>query len=129
MSRYGAAMLMLGLGIFSLGLHLAFGWSAFQDDAERQQTSAAFGAYLVAWGRDVFENLQSEFIQLFFQFLLLAGFFRALGIRAYEEDVEEVKQRLDRVERSLQVIASHQTTGNGHVRSQPQREVEELVGV
>jgi len=129
MSRYGAAVLMLGLAIFSLALHFAFGWNAFQREAESNQSTAAFGPYLVTWGRDVFENLQSEFIQLFFQFLLLAGFFRALGIRAYEEDVEEVKQRLDRVERSLQVIASHQPGSNGHIHPRPRREAEQLVGV
>jgi hypothetical protein len=129
MSRYGAAVLMLGLGIFSLVLHFAFGWNAFQREAESNESSAAFGPYLITWGRDVFENLQSEFIQLFFQFLLLAGFFRALGIRAYEEDVEEVKQRVERVERSLELLASRQLGGNGQIHPRPRREAEELVGV
>ena len=101
MKKYSAAFLMLALGLVCLGLHFAFGWNAFKSDAQDHQTSAQMSAYLVTWGRDVFENLQSEFIQLFFQFLLLAGFFKFMKIKAYEQDVEEVKQRLDRIESLL----------------------------
>ena len=54
-------------------------------------------AFLVTWGRDVFENLQSEFLQLFFQFMLLAGAFRFISVKAYEEDQEELKQRLGKI--------------------------------
>jgi hypothetical protein len=130
MSKYSAALLMLGLGLVSLGLHFAFGWNAFRTQAHDQQTSADLGTYLVTWGRDVFENLQSEFIQLFFQFLLIAGFFKILSIRAYELDVEEVKQQLDRVESALaQVTRLASDSGNGHAAAPPQRKSGELVGV
>lgn len=99
--RYGAALLMLALGIVSLVAHFTLGWSAFQDEAQEHQTTAAWGDYLVNWGRDVFENLQSEFIQLFFQFMLIAGFFKFMQVHAYEEDIEELRKQLDRIERKI----------------------------
>jgi hypothetical protein len=67
---------------------------------------------------------------LFFQFLLIAGFFKILSIRAYELDVEEVKQQLDRVESALaQVTRLASDSGNGHAAAPPQRKSGELVGV
>ena len=98
MKRYNAALFMLALGIICLGLHFAFGWNAFQDDARPHNSDAEMNEYLITWARDVFENLQSEFIQLFFQFLLLAGFFRFMQIHAYEEDIEQIKEQLNRIE-------------------------------
>lgn len=106
MKKYSAAFFMLALGLICLGLHFAIGWNAFKTDAQEHQTSAAMGAYVTTWGRDVFENLQSEFIQLFFQFLLLAGFFKVIQIQAYEQDVEAVKEQLDRIESRLPELRS-----------------------
>ena len=99
--RYGAALFMLALGIICLALHFVLGWNAFQNDAQEHQTTAEWGDYFVSWGRDVFENLQSEFIQLFFQFLLLAGFFKFIQIHAYEEDIEELRKQLSRMEEKI----------------------------
>ncbi len=59
--------------------------------------------YVVQWVRDTFEYLQSEFWQLAFQFALLAGFFELVRVNAYEEDEEDGKQRLERIERLLTV--------------------------
>ena len=99
--RYGAALLMLGFGLVSLLVHFIFGWSAFQDEAAEHGSSAQWGEYAVTWIRDVFENLQSEFIQLFFQFLLIAGAFRFIQVHAYEEDIEELREQLNRIEGKL----------------------------
>ena len=101
MRRYGAALLMLALGITSLVIHFTLGWNAFQNDAQEHQTTAEWGDYVVSWGRDVFENLQSEFIQLFFQFMLIAGLFKFIKIHAYEEDIEELRKMLTRIEGRL----------------------------
>ena len=99
--RYGAALFMLSLGIISLVIHFTLGWNAFQNDAQDHQTTAKWADYFVSWGRDVFENLQSEFIQLFFQFMLIAGFFKFIQIHAYEEDIEELRTMLNRIEGKL----------------------------
>ena len=98
MRKYSAAVFMLGLGIVCLSLHYWFGWQAYIAEQQEHGSTAIITSYLTVWARDVFENLQSEFLQLFFQFLLLAGAFRYFRIQAYEEDVEEVKAQLTRLE-------------------------------
>ena len=101
MKKHSAALFMLALAVICLFARFLFGWQAFQNDAQEHNTSALWSEYLITWGRDVFENLQSEFIQLFFQFLLLAGAFKFIKVQAYEEDVEEVRAQLTRIEERL----------------------------
>jgi hypothetical protein len=101
MKRHSAALFMLALALVALLAHFVFGWQAFQNEAQEHNSSAVWSEYLIQWARDVFENLQSEFIQLVFQFLLLAGAFKFLRVEAYEEDVEEVRQQLTRIEERL----------------------------
>jgi len=101
MKKYSAALFMLGLGILCLAIHFWLGWQAYISEQQDHQASATLSSYVVEWGRDVFENLQSEFLQLFFQFMLLAGAFEFLRIQAYEKDEEEVKEQLERIESLL----------------------------
>jgi hypothetical protein len=101
MKKHSAALFMLALALGCLLAHFVFGWQAFQAEAQEHNTSAVWSEYLIQWGRDVFENLQSEFIQLFFQFLLLAGAFKVIKVHVYEEDVEELRQQLTRIEERL----------------------------
>jgi hypothetical protein len=102
MKKHSAALLMLALALVCLVIHFTFGWQAFQDEASEHNTSAQMGDYLIQWIRDVFENLQSEFLQLFFQFLLLASAFKFMQVEVYEQDVEDVKQQLTRIEKRLE---------------------------
>lgn len=83
--------------------HFYTGWEAEIDEAATHGESAQMDEYVVQWVRDTFENLQSEFWQLAFQFALLAGFFELVRVNAYEEDEEDGKQRLERIERLLTV--------------------------
>lgn len=101
MMKYRAAMLMAILALAFVMLHLFAGWEAAIDEATTHQDTAVFNDYLVQWVRDTAENLQSEFWQLAVQFALLAGFFEFMRVRAYEEDEEDVKQRLMRIEALL----------------------------
>ena len=101
MKKYSAALFMLALAVLCLAIHFVVGWQAFQDEAAEHQSQAVWSEYLVQWVRDVFENLQSEFIQLVFQFLLLAGAFEFMKVKAYEEDQEELKKQLARIETLL----------------------------
>jgi hypothetical protein len=101
MKKVSGAFFMLVLGLLALGAHYYFGWNAFQADAQSHNETAHLSEYHIEWGRDVFENLQSEFIQLFFQFLVLAGVLKFMGIEAYEADMEEVKNRLSAIEISV----------------------------
>lgn len=99
--KYGAAIMMAVIAILFVVLHLYTGWHAAVNDASMHGQSARFGEYLVEWSRDTFENLQSEFWQLAVQFALLAGLFEAIHVRAYEEDEEDLKHRLERIESLL----------------------------
>ena len=92
---------MAAVALVFLGIHFWSGWEAFVDDAASHGSSATWPEYWIVWTRDTVENLQSEFWQLAVQFALLAGFFRFIGVQAYEEDEEEVKQRLIRLEAKL----------------------------
>jgi len=99
--KYRAATMMMVVAIVCLGFHFYFGWHAAIDEAATHGESAAMSQFLVQWLRDTFENLQSEFWQLAVQFALLAGLFEFLRVHAYEEDEEDMKQRLERIEALL----------------------------
>ena len=90
------------LAVVALLLHLGFGWYAAMNEAAAHGQSAEWGEYIIQWARDTFENLQSEFWQLAVQFALLAGLFKWLGVRAYEDDVEDVKKQLSEVKEMLE---------------------------
>lgn len=98
--KYGAAMFMAAVAVVFLIHHGWTGWEAFVDESAHNET-AAWSDDMIVWARDTVENLQSEFWQLAVQFALLAGVFKVIGVQAYEEDEEEVKQRLIRLEEKL----------------------------
>jgi hypothetical protein len=95
MKRHGAVILMVILATMAMVVHLVYGWQAFVSEAQSHGEDAAWSEYLIVWVRDTFENLQSEFWQLAVQFALLAGLFQFIGVRAYEEDTEDIKEKLD----------------------------------
>lgn len=102
MGKYRAAIFMALCAIVCLIIHFWTGWDAFVQESASHQEKALWGDYFIVWLRDTFENLQSEFWQLAVQFALLAGFFSVIRVKAYEEDEEDVKQRLIRIEQVLQ---------------------------
>ncbi len=95
MKRSSAVLLMLVFAAVSIAVHLWFGWLAAIDEAATHDERAQVGQYLIQWVRDTAENWQSEFVQLAVQMALLAGFFKAIRVQAYEEDQEAIKRRLD----------------------------------
>lgn len=103
--KYRATIFMAAVAIVFLILHFWTGWEAFVDEAASQGQSAQWSEYLIVWARDTVENLQSEFWQLAVQFALLAGLLKVIGVSAYEEDEEDVKDRLARIEAKLDEIS------------------------
>jgi Tfp pilus assembly protein PilN len=99
--------MMTIVAVVCLAAHFFTGWQAAMNDSAMHQQSAEFNQYVVEWFRDTFENLQSEFWQLAVQFALLAGLFEAIRVHAFEEDEEDLKQRLERIETLLQERAGH----------------------
>jgi hypothetical protein len=88
---------MLAFALVSVVIHFTTGWYAYVEDASSHNETARWGPYLVEWTRQTFENWQWEFVQLAVQMALLAGFFKAIGVTAYEEDNEHLKERVDRL--------------------------------
>ena len=99
--KYRAMTFMAVLALVSLAIHFWMGWEAFVTESASHNEKALWGDYMIQWLRDTFENLQSEFWQLAAQFALLAGLFKFIGVEAYEEDEEHVKQELADIQRKL----------------------------
>jgi hypothetical protein len=99
--KYRAALVMAILALAFMVMHLWTGWEASVDEASSHGEKALWGEYLVTWVRDTVENLQSEFWQLAVQFALLAGLFTVIGVEAYEQDQEELRQQLARMQQKL----------------------------
>lgn len=92
--RYGYAWLTLGFFLVSLVLHFYFGWEAFQEDAADHNTTPEFAGFMKEWSRDVFENWQSEFLQLLWQVVGLA-YFLYIGSPSSKENDDRMEAKLD----------------------------------
>lgn len=92
---------MAALAVICMGWHFGLGWTAFQQEAAAHDEAAVIGDYLIEWGRDTFENLQSEFWQLAVQFLVLAGVLKMIGLQTYEEDTEQVKADVAEIKKTI----------------------------
>ncbi|HEV2530051.1 MAG TPA: DUF6766 family protein [Thermomicrobiales bacterium] len=99
--KLSAIRAMALAAIVCMVVHFVSGWFAAVDEASQQGQAATWGGYLIQWTRDLFENLQSEFWQLAVQFAILAGVFKAIGVVSYEEDEEDLRHRLERMESKL----------------------------
>ena len=106
MGKHRATNMAALIAYVFLTLHFIAGWESVVDDAAMRGTLATLSSYIIEWARDTFENLQSEFWQLAVQFALLAGAFEFIKVRAYDEDVEEVKEQLKRMEATLERLTS-----------------------
>ncbi|MGN6032350.1 MAG: hypothetical protein ACTHQE_11875 [Thermomicrobiales bacterium] len=98
MKKYRAALLMTVAALGSVLIHYWTGWISAVHQAEGHGQSISLASHTIDWLRDTFENLQAEFWQLAIQFALLAGFFEFIKVHTYDEDQEEIKQRLAQIE-------------------------------
>jgi hypothetical protein len=98
--RYGFAWITGGLFLFSLAGHFVFGWYAFVQEQAAQGLPPAAGEYLVVMGRDIFENWQSEFLQLMWQVIGLT-FFLYIGSPQSKEEDDRLEDKLDAILRRL----------------------------
>jgi hypothetical protein len=98
--RYGFGWITAGLFLFSLVGHLVFGWFAFVEEQSAHGESVEVGHFFVQWGRDVFENWQSEFLQLMWQVLGLTYFLYVGSPQSKEED-DRMEDKLDAILKRL----------------------------
>ena len=92
--KYGYAWVTLIFFLFSLVLHFIFGWQSFQNEASDHGQVAQWSDFLTEWGRDVFENWQSEFLQLLWQVVGLA-YFLYLGSPTSHENDDRLEAKVD----------------------------------
>ena len=98
--KYGYAWITLAFFLFSLLLHLIFGWEAFRNEAAQHAQAAQWNDFMIEWGRDVFENWQSEFLQLLWQVGGLA-FLLFVGSPQSKEEDDRLEEKLDAILRSV----------------------------
>lgn len=98
--KYGYAWVTLVFFLFSLLLHLIFGWEAFRNNAQEHAQAAQWNEFMVEWGRDVFENWQSEFLQLLWQVGGLA-FLLFVGSPQSKEEDDRLEEKLDAILRAV----------------------------
>jgi hypothetical protein len=94
LKRYGYAWLTLGFFLVTLALHFYFGWDAFKDEQAQHGEPAEMSGFLTQWSRDVFENWQSEFLQLLWQVVGLA-YFLYLGSPSSKENDDRLEAKVD----------------------------------
>jgi hypothetical protein len=98
--RYGYVWLTLAFFLGSLVLHFILAWYAYVNEQTSLGLPVESSDYLIQTLRDMFENWQSEFLQLIWQVLGLA-YFLYLGSPQSKEGDERKEEKLDAILRSL----------------------------
>jgi len=91
---YAYAWITLVFFLGSLVLHWWFGWRAFMDEAVQHGQSPQFSQFAIQAARDMFENWQSEFLQLLWQVVGLA-YFLYLGSPSSHENDDRLEAKVD----------------------------------
>lgn len=94
--RHGFAWVTGGRFLATLAAHFVAGWFAFADEQQAHGQELQVGAYLVPMARDVFENRQSEFLQLLWQVVGLTWLLSVGSPQSKEED-DRLEDKLDAI--------------------------------
>jgi hypothetical protein len=100
-SKYGFAWVTGAFFLFSLAGHWLFGWWAYVADQQQLGQPILFSEYAVEMGRDMFENWQSEFLQLLWQVCGLA-ILLYVGSPQSKEEEERNDAKLDAILRAVE---------------------------
>jgi hypothetical protein len=92
--RYAYAWITVGFFLVSLVLHFMFGWASFQNEARQHGHTPDLHGFMMEMGRDIFENWQSEFLQLLWQVVGLA-YFLYVGSPASKENDDRMEAKID----------------------------------
>lgn len=100
MKRYAYAWITLSFFAVSMALHGWLGWLDFQHETAGHGEIPTAAQYLVQWGREVFENWQSEFLQLLWQVVGLA-YFLYVGSPSSKENDDRMEAKIDELLRHV----------------------------
>ncbi len=94
--KYAYAWITIGFFLISILGHWWFGWRAYVNEQSQFHHSIALSDYSVEWARDIFENWQSEFLQLLWQVCGLAWFLY-VGSPQSKEANDRQEAKLDEI--------------------------------
>ncbi len=98
--KYGFAWVTAAFFLFSLAGHWLFGWISFVDEQQARGEPPAVAPYLALMARDIFENWQSEFLQLLWQVIGLTYLLYVGSPQSKEED-DRLEDKLDAILRRI----------------------------
>lgn len=94
--KYSFIWVTFGFFLFSLAGHWLFAWFAFVDEQTTHGQPPEVTAYFIQTTRDMFENWQSEFLQLLWQVGGLA-FLLCVGSPQSKEGDERKEEKIDAI--------------------------------
>lgn len=94
--QYGFLWVTLGFFAISLTGHWFFGWLAYVDEQTALNQPRNVDEYVIEISRDMFENWQSEFLQLIWQVAGLAMLLH-VGSPASKEGDDRMEAKLDKI--------------------------------
>lgn len=94
LGKYSYAWLTLAFFLVSAALHWYFGWLDFSEEARTHGEQPEFAPFANQILREVFENWQSEFLQLLWQVVGLA-YFLYLGSPSSHENDDRLEAKVD----------------------------------
>jgi hypothetical protein len=123
---YSLSIVLFVLFFVSWVGQTAVGWLEFAAEQQAHgQVARWFGqdGYVWTWAEATLENWQSEFLQLL-TFVVLTSFLLHRGSHESKDGDDELRAKLDRIERRLAELASQ--SANGHGRTPDRLGVEVL---
>ncbi|MDP9367679.1 MAG: hypothetical protein M3Q03_05305 [Chloroflexota bacterium] len=97
---YSLSLTLAGLFLASLVAQAFFNYGEWQEEALAHGQALELGSYLTFFLGRVFENAQSEFLQLL-TFVVLSSFLIHRGSHESKTADEPMQQALERIERKL----------------------------
>ena len=133
--KYAYAWITLGFFLVSLLLHWYFGWQSFVADAADHGQVPQRSEYVDEMLRDLFENWQSEFLQLLWQVCGLA-YFLYVGSPASKENDDRVEAKIDALlimngkagMEIMEKLDEHFLRESGHPEPHGHEELDDILG-
>lgn len=102
---YSLSIILLAFFLASLSLHAGFSFMHYYETQATHGESVEVGGFLWQFGNEVFENWQSEFLQIL-TFVILTRYFIHRGSHESKDSDDEAKRQLGRIEEQLCHIQS-----------------------
>jgi outer membrane murein-binding lipoprotein Lpp len=123
---YGLSFVLAGLFLSSLVVQTWAGWHAYADEQQTHGEAVSWlgnGGYIWHWGEAVFENWQSEFLQLL-AFVVLTSFLIHRGSHESRDGDDELKAQVSRLEAKIDRLMSERESDHGDQEAALQQEGE-----